>query len=135
MFLIRLGAIAGYAYSPKVDEYIEKNYRLPAVQLVAGENSLEQNIRKLLAKRIDALVASNVVIDSKMKQLNITGKLRFAGAIEPSELMYIACSPKKSSSVKYIKLFSDGIVELRESGELARILNKYGVKDWIDAVE
>lgn len=130
--LITLGVVSGYAYNPKIDKYVRNNHRSAAVQLVSGESALEQNIRKLLVNRIDALIAYDVVIESELKILNISDKLKVSGEVKPPEFMYIACSPEKSSSIKYTKLFSDGVVELREKGVLQRILKKYGIKDWID---
>ena len=132
---IKIGAISDYSYGPMMDQYIEIYKNTESVQLLSGDSVLEQNIRKLFAKRIDVILSDKLVMETKINTLGLQNKFRLAGDIAFSENIYIACSPIKSSSLNYVKLFSEGIVILRESGELARILNKYGVKDWIDAVE
>lgn len=43
---------------------------------------------------------------------------------------YIACSPAKESSKVLMKLVDEGTDKLRQSGELQKILDKYGLKDW-----
>jgi polar amino acid transport system substrate-binding protein len=126
----RLGVIFGYSYSPKLDHYIKKNRNLSKVQVTTGETALEQNIRKLLANRIDAVISFEPVMKEKLTQLHLEKAIRHAGTLGMSQFMYIACSPNKESSQYYVQLFSSGIVELRKSGELKKILNKYGVEDW-----
>jgi len=126
---VKLGAISAYSYGPELDRYI-KGSKHPSVQLTTGEKALEQNIRKLLANRIDTVIAHELVMSAQLKTLNISSDIKSAGALEFTELMYIACSPNKESSKKYIQLFSDGIVELRKNGELKQILQKYGIEDW-----
>ncbi len=125
---VKLGAISGYGYGDEVDAYIEKNPQL--VQLTVGETALEQNIKKLSAKRIDVLIESPAVFNAKLKDLKLEGKFDEAGMLSSIENLYIACTPVKESSKTYVKLISDGTEALRQSGELAKILEKYGLKDW-----
>jgi len=127
---VKLGVVEGYSYTTEVDEYIKANKSSGKVQSVAGETPLEQNMRKLLAGRIDAIVESRPVFLAMAKKLQLDGKFDEAGNVgEPSEL-YIACSPVKANVKSYGKLLTEGTVKLRASGKLAAILNKYGLQDW-----
>lgn len=125
---IKLGAISGYGYGDDIDAYIEKNPQV--VQLTVGETALDQNIKKLAAGRIDVLLESPAVFDAKLKELKLEGQFDQAGTLSDVENLYVACTPLKESSKTYVKLISDGTEALRQSGELARILEKYGLKDW-----
>lgn len=125
---IKLGAISGYGYGDTIDAYIEKNPQ--SVQLTVGDTALDQNIKKLAAGRIDALIESPAVFDTKLKELKLEGHFEQAGTLSDVENLYIACSPVKESSKTYVKLISEGTEALRQSGELAKILEKYGLKDW-----
>lgn len=125
---IKLGAISGYGYGDDIDAYIEKNPTL--VQLTVGETALDQNIKKLTAGRIDVLIESPAVFNARIKELKLEGQFEPAGQLSDIEQLYIACSPVKESSKTYVKLISDGTETLRQSGELAKILDKYGLKDW-----
>jgi len=44
--------------------------------------------------------------------------------------LYIAFSPKNPKSKEYAKLITDGIEQMRLSGELSQILAKYKLTDW-----
>lgn len=125
---VQIGAIAGYSYGDDLDAFIEQNPQ--KVQLLSGDTALEQNIRKLLGGRIDVILESPAVFSAKLKELNLMGQTEFAGAIGEPENLYIACTPKKESSKTYIKMISDGTQQLRQSGELKKILEKYGLSDW-----
>jgi polar amino acid transport system substrate-binding protein len=127
---LNLGVISGYTYSPELDRYIARHLINSNVQVISGENALEKNIRKLLARRLDAIVAFKPVMNNELLKLGFQQKVKAAGTVEYSQLMYIACSPRKVSSHYYSKLFSVGIAELRKTGELESILKKYGLKDW-----
>lgn len=125
---IKLGAISGYGYGDDITAYIEKNPQ--QVQLTVGDNALEQNIKKLAAGRIDALIESPSVFNAKLKDLHMEDQFEQAGTLSDIVDVYVACSPAKESTKTYAKLISDGTEELRQSGELAKILAKYGLKDW-----
>lgn len=127
---IVIGAIGGYAYSEEFDEYIKQNKGKGKVQVINANNALEQNIKKLLKGRIDVVIESHLVMEAKLKSMKATDKVKSAGVLVEAENMYIACSPAKSTSKEYVKLFSDGIKELRTTGKLKEILGKYGLKDW-----
>ncbi len=127
---MNLGVISGYTYSSDLDSYIAANRNGSLVQLASGEKALEKNIRKLLAKRLDIIISYQPVMANKLVELGMAGNIKRVGLLENSQNMYIACSPKKESSKHYTQLFSDGISELRASGELKLILDKYDLKDW-----
>lgn len=132
---IRIGVIEGYSYSPELDQYIVEKRTAANVQVTSGDNALEQNIRKLFANRLDAIISFKPVVMEKLAQLKSDSKLesdselKLAGTLETPQLLYIACSPNKDSSTYYTRMFSQGIEELRQSGELQIILMKYGIED------
>ncbi len=132
---ISLGSIGGYAYSEELDAYIEEFKSTSKVQVINANNALEQNIKKLLAKRIDALVESDLVMSAKLRDMNLLNDIKSSGQLAEATNMYIACSPAKPGSQKLVDAFNTGLTELRQSGELARILEKYGLKDWHTASE
>ena len=127
---IRLGVIGGYDYEDQIDQYIEAHKNDDAaVQAMIDENALELNMRKLQAGRIDAIVEEKHVFESKAADLGLAGQFDEAGTAD-SEPVYIGFSGLKDTSQKYADLLSQGVKELRTSGELQRILDKYSLKDW-----
>jgi len=127
---IKVGVIGGYAYSDKFDEYIKESKGSSNIQVINSNNALEQNIKKMMKGRIDAVLESHLVMEAKLKTMGLSTEVISAGELVAPEAMYIACSPARSSSKEYVRYFSEGIKSLRASGKLKQILNKYGLKDW-----
>lgn len=124
------GLIGGYDYSGSFGEYLQANKDSPMFQFINGNNGLENNIRKVLAGRVTATVESPAVMRAKLKEMGLSGELEPAGALDESSPMYIACSPAKASSQDYVRMFDEGIRELRANGKLREILARYGLEDW-----
>lgn len=126
---INLGVISGYAYDDEVDEYIEKNSGKENVQAIKNANALELNIKKLEAGRIDATIEDASVFAMKVASLGMNGKFEEAGMAGEAGNITIAFSPAKETSKKYAEILSKGLKEMRASGELKKILDKYGLKE------
>lgn len=128
---MRLGVIAEYAYSAELDAYIAAHQTNPQrIQMAHGETPLEINIRRLEHDRVDVLIETTPVFWYTVRQLGGAEYFRSAGiATEPKKL-YIAFSPVNVQSPAYARILSEGIVALRASGELSRILQKYHLEDW-----
>ncbi len=126
---IRLGVISGYAYDDKIDEYIEKNSKKENIQAIKNANALELNIKKLEAGRIDATIEDASVFAIKVASLGMNGKFEEAGVVGEPDNITIAFTPAKETSKKYAEILSKGLKEMRASGELKKILEKYGLKE------
>ena len=125
---IRLGVISGYAYDDDIDAYIEKNKdNEDLIQSVQDDNALELNIKKLAAGRIDAVIEDAAVFNTKARSLNLDGQFELAGDASSDDELYIAFSPAKPSSTRYAEVLTAGIKEMKASGELQQLLDKYGI--------
>lgn len=127
---IQLVAIAGYDYGPELRKYIQQSGS-EHVSLLSGQGQpLRRGIQMLNLKRIGAIVEADQVFWYTAQQLGIAGNFKAAGHSSEPMKSYIAFSPALESSSEFAQTLSDGIVSLRASGELAEILQKYGLKDW-----
>jgi len=132
---VRLGVIGGYAYdNGPLDDYIEKYENSSRVQIMKGNNALEQNIKKLISGRIDSIVESPMVMKAKLKQMGLHLDIQNAGTIGEPTPLYIACSPRNPNSKTYVEQLSAGIEELRMNGGLRKILNHYDMDDWVTSI-
>lgn len=127
---LSIGVVLGYSYSTELDKHIKENKHLMNVQVTTGGDALKQNILKLVAKRIDVVVAFEPAMIKQLAMLDFSDEIKYAGELGFEQFMYIACSPKKTRSHRYVRMFSEGIIELRKSGELKKILDQYNVEDW-----
>ena len=127
---VKLGAIKDYNYGKQMDAYIEKHMNSTAVQVLSGNNCVERNLRKLLDSRIDVYLEDRNVAFYTAKQMNIIDEIEFGGTEGKPIAMYIGFSSANPESKTYARLLSEGIKRMRKSGQLAKILKKYSVKDW-----
>ncbi len=125
---MRIGAIKGFEYGEELDGYfIQHSDR---VQFVYDDNATATNLKKLLRGRIDTFVEDVNVVEAVATQMGISNQIKWAGDADKGLPVYIAFSPQNPKSARYAALFSEGLAHLRSTGELANILQKYGLQDW-----
>ena len=128
---VSLGVIAGYDYRKCLLDYIAVHKNEPRkIQVMTGQQPLQRNILKLLNHRIDAIVDNEAVIINIARRMGVIDKIKPAGYGSEIAYIYIAFSPQRVDSPRYARVLSDGIARLRMNGQLAKILSKYGLKDW-----
>lgn len=128
---IKLGIIKDYAYFKELDDYIRTNPS--GVVYGTGDAPLEMNLARLAAGELGAVVDDRSVLKYTLAKMNLQGKVNIAPsgseATKPSKL-YIAFSPKNPKAGDYARILAEGVAELRKSGQLQKILAKYGLTDW-----
>lgn len=125
-----LGVIQSYSYDDELDAYIKANKSNAArIDMTAGDDALVKNLSKLMAGRVDVVADGAYVLLFKANEMQISDKIHMSRA-NRQELVYIAFSPKNPKSKDYAALYDKGLAELRASGELNKILARYGLKDW-----
>jgi polar amino acid transport system substrate-binding protein len=127
---VKLAVIAGYSYDEELDRYIEENAGKPALQVISGDNALDQNVKKLKAGRVDVVAESQAVFSAKVADMGLKGEFDLAGTQGEPDEVYVACSPARPASRDYARLLTEGVRAMRASGELSTLLEKYGVDPW-----
>lgn len=122
----RVGVIRGYDYG---------NYNLPLrdyadVDVVSGNDALTVNIRKLLLGRIDSFIEDIYVARYRLEQMEVADKVVMAVDRPDHVEAFIAFSPALPDSALYAEILTTAVRRLRHTGELDRILARYGVSDW-----
>ncbi|MFM6929144.1 MAG: substrate-binding periplasmic protein [Bdellovibrio sp.] len=128
----RIGIINSYAYGAKIDEII-KSQKKNFVS-ISGEYPLVQILKMMNSERLDAFIENESVLRYHLSISHIpmdTYKAVSVSLANNSNL-YIAFSPKNPKSMEYSKAITKGLSELRQSGELRKILAKYHLPDWDD---
>lgn len=128
---VSIGIIDGYDYRKWFLDYISLNRGTPdKIQIMTGNEPLRRNILKLLDKRVDAIVDNEAVILYVARKMGVHDQIIPAGRDHEPAYIYIAFSPKREDSKRYAEILSNGIMRLRKSGQLTRILSQYGLRDW-----
>lgn len=127
---MKIGVINGYTYGDSVDNLIRSRHRsfIP----FSGDRPLEQVIRMMQVGRLDGFIENPVVLQYTSGSAKITMEnMKVAGWVENHDpALYISFSPNNPKSQEYAEILTRGVEELRRSGELQRILQKYNLKDW-----
>jgi polar amino acid transport system substrate-binding protein len=116
----RIGVVIGYINTPEFDaaNYLKKD----------EANSDEQNIRKLLAGRIDLAVIDKYVAQQLIKTSipEAAGALEFMEPPLQDQPLYVIFPRKTAGSEEKLKAFNAALKTMRDDGTLADILNEYG---------
>ncbi len=123
----RIAVIGGYAYGEPLDSYIREPPESARLTVMRGNHALENNLRLLLAGRVDALVESSMIMTGRLRETGLDSVLRTAGSVEERHPIHVACSPALESSRRYLEIFDRGLERLRDSGELEEILDRYEI--------
>lgn len=127
---VKIGVILDYDYGATFMEYMKANQGSGKIDIMGGDDPLKKNILKLKAKRIDVLIEAKPVFEYTVEAMGMADLFKSAGSDGEADPIYVAFSPKHPKSKEYAKILSDGIEQMRQSGELATILAKYGQSDW-----
>jgi polar amino acid transport system substrate-binding protein len=124
-----------YVHPEPVGTYVQENLKVPGriVQVAPEKNSVDQEIRLLASKRVDVILEEKSVIAYKKKSDPKTPQIKEVGCLPPTDLKTVGWnlvfSPKsKLEGAKLLKTYEEGIKQLRQSGELAKLESKYGLE-------
>lgn len=128
---VSIATVNGYDYGGWLLEYIEANKDdFTKIQIMSGDDPLRRNLNKMLKGRVDVVADADASIRYLAQQMGIGDQIERAGFGEETVDFHIAFSPAHDESKKFAALLSAGIIELRKSGELAKIMQKYSLEDW-----
>lgn len=129
----RLAAVSDYSYGPELDGYIARHTGDTAkVELAAGDDVTDQNLKKLLAGRVDVVIEDRNVAEFALVAQGMEGLVD----MHPTDAgtpLFIAFSPADPTAKAKADMLDKGIKALRQSGDLSRILARYGLHDWTAA--
>ena len=126
---VRIGVIKGYTYWPALDTYIERAAGKDAIHIAAGDDPLDELMTKLQKGEIDVVVESEPILLWYLRSHDVDRagvRVVFKGT---SEAIYVAFSPDEEGR-RFASLLDEGIRTLRKSGELTKLLQRYGLRDW-----
>jgi polar amino acid transport system substrate-binding protein len=129
---VRLAVIEDYSVSDSLDAYVAANRTNPnRIAIINGVRRATMSaVSSLVSKKADVFAEDNYVMQLTLSTMQMSDRVIKLGAIdEPSEV-YIACTPVGARGAVLARKFSDGLVKLRASGELQKILDNYQLHDW-----
>lgn len=98
--------------------------------VIKGDKPLETGVAMLSRKRISVIFDGEEVLVATLRGLKLDpAGFRLVGDVGPGYPMYIAFTPNDQGR-RLAALVAKGTAELRASGGLKAILDRYGMKDW-----
>lgn len=126
---IRLGVVLDYKYWPLLDDYIAKSQE-PQVRKFSGDQPLDEALSALLAGQIDVIAETSSVFAWAIQNGRRPATAFRIVYLHEGDPVYFAFTAKSAVGRHYAKLFDDGLRDMRQNGELANILRRYGLSDW-----
>ena len=130
---LQVGVIQQYDYGKPLNTYLHDPANRSHVQWLSGPNALVQNLKKLAASRVDVVVEDEAVVRYMARKSGLLERFRLAGvegSARGEDDVYLAFSSRDPHARQHARTLDTGIRALRRSGELARILARYGLRDW-----
>ncbi|MBX9754269.1 MAG: ABC transporter substrate-binding protein [Pseudomonadaceae bacterium] len=127
--LNRVGIALGYDYSEGLGEWLAHSGNKAKVFSESGDEPAARNLRKLSRSQLDGMIEDRSVMNYLLLNSEFSGRVVSAGCSQ-SLALYVAFAPQQGKGAERAAQLDRGIVTLRQSGELARILAKYGLQDW-----
>lgn len=128
----RIVVPSGYVFVDSLQKHLDTYKDDPKKILwVSSSWPLVDAYRAVFQGNADLFPENEAVIDNLMLSLGIRGggQIVSLGCLE-GENLYVGFSQKRADASVLADLVSRKMEEMRKSGELSRILSKYGQKDW-----
>ena len=132
---LQLGSIKDFAYGETLEKYIESNKEnKEKIHLMYGSNIAERIFMMLIKDRVEIILLDLNVGLYRIKKSN-DKSVKLLGCLEEGKRhLYVGFSPVKlQKSIELLRVFDTGIQQMRKSGKLKIIFEKYGLKDWNEA--
>ena len=126
-----VGVVRDYTYDDDgdFDKYVKSHDNNPKrIEVISGDAPLERNLSKLTDGRISTLIEVDAAFQYHLRTLKKPLLVKKAGCLKSGSI-HVAFSPTQAQSKVYAQMVSDGLIELRKSGALKKILSKYGIED------
>lgn len=125
---VKLGVIKDYSYWPSLDTYIEKKAG-DGVVIVEGDAPLSELMQLLVDRKVEVIAESEPVLLWHLRANEIDRSQFRVVYKHEAEPIYVAFAPNDAGR-RFATDFDAGVKTLRASGELDRLLRRYGLRDW-----
>lgn len=127
----RFGVIQGYHYDSggPLDQHLRSNN--PLVYQAKGESPLRSLLLMLMQKRVDLVLENCNVLRNKVNKMKVGSLTQIAGVLPGYRAdLHIAFSPADPDATRLMNIVREGVADMRRTGRLAAILQRYSVPDW-----
>lgn len=126
---LRIGAVQDYAYGDAIDAVLAAD-DAQVNRVEASRRAFPLLVMKVVTHKIDVLIEDENVASAGLKQLGLSDRVvPVSSSLTEADDLFVACTPN-ARGTKLIAAFDKTLEQARASGELEKILARYGLKDW-----
>lgn len=126
---VKVGIVKGFHYvDPDLIAYLaEQQDNDSRVHVVHGESTTARGLRMLQSNRITTFLEGEYSALYELNRMGISDTMVIAGHTNEAFEDYTGFSPQNPNATRYAQILSDTLTEMKQSGELAEILKRYGI--------
>jgi polar amino acid transport system substrate-binding protein len=126
---LRIGVVQDYAYGDAIDALLEAD-GVQTSRVEASRRAFPLLVMKLVTRKIDVLIEDENVASAGLKELGLSDRVvPVSSHLTEADDLFVACTPNARGG-KLIAAFDQILEQSRASGELGKILARYGLEDW-----
>jgi polar amino acid transport system substrate-binding protein len=126
---LRLAVTHGYEFDdPALRGYLREPPRGAVVQRVSGDQAVLRHVDMLQAGRSDVVLEDREAMRWAFRHRAASLPVQEAGCISDDTGLYIGLPRRDPRAAETLAALEAGLQRLRRSGEMARILARYGIK-------
>lgn len=123
-----IAIVDGYSFGEKLDVYLNNSDH--NVMKLHGEDALKRALSMIRGGTLHGVIDDVNVLAFKIVAQGLETQIALSNPIGDKEPVYVAFSPNKATSSERARIFDKGLMALRSSGTLDKILSRYQVEDW-----
>jgi polar amino acid transport system substrate-binding protein len=129
----RLTLISEYYYGEPLDSYQRTPDAEQQISYISGHHASLRIMQMIDRARTDVTSEDSLVATHLLRSAGLTEKIKTAGC-DPGHLdFYVGFAPNVAESKARARQLSETMAALRSTGELKKILARYGLNDWRQA--
>ncbi len=122
-----IGTVKDYSYGEQTDKTLILPQMKGKINVIATDDALKVNIRRLLDGKIESLVEDINVMAYMLNKLKID-KIKNIGCTEDKSLIWIGFTETNPKAKEWVEMLVKTQDELEKSGKLDEIYHRYNVK-------
>lgn len=127
---VRLTLVEGYQYGEPLHSYVTRVGQGDKLSYISGNKALLRIFQMIERRRTEVTADDSLVAAYLLQKTGLKQSIDNAGCYQGSVDLYVGFSPHNPDSAGHAKVLAQAMVELRSSGQLAKILGRYGLVDW-----
>jgi polar amino acid transport system substrate-binding protein len=127
---VRLTLISGYLFGEPLNSYLQLPQKDQQVEYISGNQALLRIFQMIDLGRTQATAEDSMVATYLLQTSGFKQRIGNVGCYPGHLDFYVGFAPNNPRSAERAKHLTQTMTELRSSGELAKILARYGLSDW-----